>query len=98
MEMGRARPLSAFCLPAGGAEQAALAGFDQDHGPRDAAVGVYEQHARGGGDDLVFQENQMVCTEDYTISNTWSAVSAGPIEIEDGVSIEVPDNQSWVVR
>ena len=52
---------------------------------------------RGGGDDLVFQENQMVCTEDYTISDTWSAVSAGPIEIEDGVSIEVPDNQSWVV-
>ena len=39
----------------------------------------------------------MVCTEDYTISDTWSAVSAGPIEIEDGVSIEVPDNQAWVV-
>ena len=52
---------------------------------------------RGGGDDLVFQENQMVCTEDYSITANWSAVTAGPVTIEEGVDITVPDNQSWVI-
>ena len=53
--------------------------------------------ATGGGADRVFQLNTMICTEDFTLPNGESALSAGPIEIEDGVSIEVPDNQSWVV-
>ena len=52
---------------------------------------------RGGGDNLVFQENEMICSEDYVITPTWSAVSAGPITIEDGTVITIPDNQSWVI-
>lgn len=52
---------------------------------------------RGGGEDLVFQENEMVCNDDYSISPDWSAVSAGPIVIQDDVTITVPDNQSWVI-
>ena len=52
---------------------------------------------KGGGDDLVFQENTMVCTNNYTITSDMSALSAGPIVINDGVIITVPDNQSWVI-
>ena len=52
---------------------------------------------KGGGGDLVFQENTMVCTNDYTITSDMSALSAGPITINDGVIITVPDNQSWVI-
>ena len=52
---------------------------------------------RGGGDDLVFQENQMVCTADYTITDAWSAVTVGPVTIQDDVEITVPDDQTWVV-
>ena len=52
---------------------------------------------RGGGADLVFQENQMTCNADYSISADWSALSAGPITIEDGATITVPDSQSWVI-
>ena len=52
---------------------------------------------RGGGDDLVFQENQMVCTADYEISDQWSALTAGPVTINDGVTITIPDDQSWVI-
>ncbi len=52
---------------------------------------------RGGGNDLVFQENQMVCTADYEISLEWSALTAGPVTINDGVTITIPDDQSWVI-
>ena len=51
----------------------------------------------GGGDDLVFQENTMICNDDFSITNGRSALSAGPIVIEDDVVITIPDNQSWVV-
>ena len=53
--------------------------------------------SRCGGDYLVFQENQMVCTADYTISEDWSAVTVGPVTIQDDVEITVPDDQTWVV-
>jgi hypothetical protein len=51
----------------------------------------------GGGTDLVFQENTMVCGSDFTLTTGRSALSAGPITIEDGVVITIPDNQSWVI-
>ena len=51
----------------------------------------------GGGNDLVFQENSMVCTNDFTLSTSMSALSAGPITINDNVTIVIPDNQNWVI-
>ena len=51
----------------------------------------------GGGTDLVFQENTMVCTVDYTLTAGRSAVSAGPITINDTIEIEIPNNQNWVI-
>ena len=51
----------------------------------------------GGGSDLVFQENTFVCTADFTLDNGFNALSAGPITINDGVTITIPSNQNWVI-
>ena len=51
----------------------------------------------GGGTDLVFQENTMVCTASYTLTTGRSALSAGPITINNTVVITIPNNQNWVI-
>ena len=51
----------------------------------------------GGGNDLVFQENSFVCTTNFTLDTNMNAMSAGPITINDGVTIVIPDNQNWVI-
>ena len=53
--------------------------------------------ATGGGTDKVFYENNQVVTTNYTITANTNAMSAGPITINDGVSITIPDNQNWTV-
>ena len=51
----------------------------------------------GGSTDLVFQENTMVCTASYTLTTGRSALSAGPITINNTVVITIPNNQNWVI-
>jgi hypothetical protein len=51
----------------------------------------------GGGGDLVFQENTMVCTTSFELTAGRSALSAGPITINDSVVIQIPNNQNWVI-
>ena len=51
----------------------------------------------GGGNDLVFQENSFVCTTNFTLDTNMNALSAGPVTINDGVTIVIPDNQNWVI-
>ena len=51
----------------------------------------------GGGNDLVFQENSFVCTTNFTLDTNMNAMSAGPVTINDGVTIVIPDNQNWVI-
>ena len=51
----------------------------------------------GGGTDLVFQENSFVCTTNFTLDTNMNALSAGPVTINDGVTIVIPDNQNWVI-
>ena len=51
----------------------------------------------GGGNDLVFQENSFVCTTNFTLDTNMNALSAGPVTINDGVTITIPDNQNWVI-
>ena len=36
-------------------------------------------------------------TEDYTLPEGYNAVSAGDVEIEDGVTVEIQDGSSWVI-
>ena len=53
--------------------------------------------ATGGGADQVFVLNDQVVTEDYTIPVGKNAVSGGPISINDGVVVEIPDGSVWTI-
>jgi hypothetical protein len=53
--------------------------------------------ATGGGNDQVFQENQLIVTTNYTLSTGKSAISKGPITINSGVVVTIPANYSWLV-
>jgi len=51
----------------------------------------------GGGDDLVFWENDQTITYSYTIKGNRNALTVGPVEINDGVIVTVPDGSRWIV-
>lgn len=53
--------------------------------------------ATGGGADQVFYENDLTVTTNYTISSGKSAMSAGPITVNSGVTVTVPSGSRWVV-
>ena len=55
--------------------------------------------ATGGGTDQVFLEHSPTVTTSYTIGNgsVRNAISAGPIEIENGAVVTVPSGASWVI-
>lgn len=53
--------------------------------------------ATGGGNDQVFYENGTNVTADYTITAGKNAMSAGPITIDSGVTVEVPVGSVWTV-
>lgn len=62
-------------------------------------VGGYEigTGARGNGLDKVFFENDQVVTTSYTITTGKNAMSAGPITVNDGVTVTVPSGSSWTI-
>ena len=51
----------------------------------------------GGGTDAVFWENDKNVTTDYTITTDKNAMSAGPIEIDAGVTVTVPVGSVWTI-
>jgi hypothetical protein len=53
--------------------------------------------AVGGGTNKVFQENETLITEDYTITSGKSAMSVGPITMAAGVTITIPAGKRWVI-
>ncbi|MGA0927640.1 MAG: hypothetical protein ACO3RW_10610 [Burkholderiaceae bacterium] len=53
--------------------------------------------ATGGGSDQVFYENGLTVTTSYTITTGSSAMSAGPITIDSGITVTVPTGSRWVV-
>jgi hypothetical protein len=53
--------------------------------------------AVGGSADLVFFENDITVTADYTITTNKNAMSAGPITINSGVTVTVPSGSVWTV-
>ena len=54
----------------------------------DAAAG-----ATGAGSDKVFWENGQTVTQNYTITNNYNAMSAGPITINNSVTVTVGDGE-----
>lgn len=53
--------------------------------------------ATGGGNDDTFYENSTVITANYTITTGKNAMTAGPITINDGITVTVPDNSTWTI-
>lgn len=53
--------------------------------------------ATGGGGDQVFVQNQMIVTTTYSLPPGFSASSVGPIEIDSGATVTIPDGQYWVI-
>ncbi len=51
----------------------------------------------GGGSDTVFWENNQTVTTNYTITNGKNAMSAGPITINNGVTVTVGDGEVWTI-
>jgi hypothetical protein len=53
--------------------------------------------ATGGGADMVFIENDIAITTDYTISTNKNAMSTGPLTINNGIAVTVQQNSLWKV-
>lgn len=53
--------------------------------------------ATGAGGDQVFVENDQIVTTSYTIPSTKNAMSTGPISIDAGVDVTIPDTSVWVI-
>lgn len=53
--------------------------------------------ATGGGQDQVFNLNNKVITSSYSIPATTHASSTGPLTINNGITITVPNGSRWVV-
>ena len=53
--------------------------------------------ATGGGSDKIFYENDQAITTDYTITSGKNAMSAGPITINNGVSVTVPSGSTYTI-
>ena len=55
--------------------------------------------ATGGnsGANAVFWENDQTITHDYTISTNKNAGSFGPLTINSGVTVTVPNNSTWTI-
>jgi hypothetical protein len=53
--------------------------------------------ASGSSGNEVFYENDANVTASYTITSGKNAMSAGPIEIQDGVIVTVPDGSVWTI-
>ena len=53
--------------------------------------------ATGGGTDKIFYENGQTVTTDYTITDEQNAMSAGPIAIDNGVTVTIGDGETWTI-
>tara|TARA_R110000765_G_scaffold330480_1_gene421228 strand:- start:1812 stop:2072 length:261 start_codon:yes stop_codon:yes gene_type:complete len=53
--------------------------------------------AVGGGSDAIFYENGQSVTTDYTITDGKNAMSAGPITVDNGVTVTVGTGETWTV-
>lgn len=53
--------------------------------------------ATGAPGNAVFFENDQAVTADYTITTGKNAMSAGPITINNGVTVTVPNGSVWTI-
>lgn len=53
--------------------------------------------ATGGGSDQIFIENGQTVTTNYTITASHNAGTFGPISIDSGVTVTIPDGSVWSI-
>lgn len=53
--------------------------------------------ATGGGIDDIFYENSTTVTANYTITSGKNAMSTGPIVINPGVTVTIPNGSLWKI-
>lgn len=51
----------------------------------------------GGGTDKVFYLNDQLVTANYTVPVGQNAMTAGPIELDDGVEVTISDGSEWTI-
>lgn len=51
----------------------------------------------GGGGNKIFFNNDTVVTEDYIIPANTNSMSAGPLEIANGVVVTISNNSAWTI-
>lgn len=61
------------------------------------AWGALGGGATGGGSNSVFFENDLVVTADYAISATSNAGTFGPVSVNSGITVTVPDTSVWSI-
>jgi hypothetical protein len=53
--------------------------------------------AVGGGSDQIFFQNGQTVTTNYTIPANTNAMSAGPITINNGITVTVSTGSMWII-
>ena len=53
--------------------------------------------ATGAGGDKIFWENGQTVTTNYTITNGYNAMTAGPITINNGVAVTIGTGENWTI-
>jgi hypothetical protein len=71
--------------------------LNQFEGYKSSNWGAIGGGATGGGSDDVFYENAQTVTQNYTLTTSKNAMTAGPVSINSGVTVTVPSGQSWVI-
>ena len=63
----------------------------------DISWGEVAAGAQGTGSDKIFWENGQTVTGNYTITDNQNAMSAGPITINNGVTVTIGDGEPWTI-
>ena len=53
--------------------------------------------ATGAGSDKIFWENGQTVTQNYTLTDNYNAMSAGPITINNGVTVTIGTGETWTI-
>ena len=69
----------------------------QFEGYNGSAWGTVGGGATGAPGNYVFNLNDQYVTGDYAIPSGKNAMTAGPIIVNDGVTVTVPDGSTWTV-
>jgi len=63
----------------------------------DISWGEAAAGATGGGSDKIFWENGQTVTTNYTITNNFNSMSAGPITINNGIVVTIGTGEHWTI-